>query len=118
MEADDDEHDRDHDHHEANHQPGKPRDAFIKAGLSSLFGELIRNRTKLGHAPRVDDEASSGSTQDVAALEAGIWQFDDATTSDIGGGRVFFDRHGFACERRLTDEKVFGTDQTHISRNQ
>ena len=76
--ADDEERRRDHDDHEADHQPGETRDASVETRLGPLAGQLLRNRTEIGPAAGVDHQGARRAADDVAPLETGVRQFDEA----------------------------------------
>ena len=63
---------RDHDDHEADHQPGELVDALVEAGQHALPGDAVRQGTEIGPAAGLDDHRCSRAAFDVGTQEADV----------------------------------------------
>ena len=70
----DQEHRRDHDHDEADHQPGEPVDAPIERGGNASPGDLVGKLSEERVLPGPQDHAGAVARHDVGAHEAQVRQ--------------------------------------------
>ena len=114
---DDEENDADHDHHEADHEPRETGNAPVEAGLNAFAGELFGNRAEMGAHAGVHRDTAGGTAENIAALKAGVRQFDDPAACNLRRVGIFLHRHGFAGQGRLAHKKIFGRDEPEVGRD-
>ena len=110
----DDEHQRRHYDDETDHQPGKPSDAFVKAGEDSLLGNCVRHLAEGSARASERDNAAADSADNGTTHEANVRKIERRLLgSDMSGGDLL-DRHGLTGEGRLVHEKVLRRDQPEV----
>ena len=112
----DDEDQRHHHQHEAQHQPGEPGDAAVEGRLRRLLRERLGHAAEVGVLAGGDDDGRRR-----AALDAGAQERDAGQLERRGRRAValldleLLDREALAGERALDHEQILGLDDPHVA---
>ncbi len=113
----DDEHQRHHHEHEADHQPGELTDTAVETGLGRLLRDDAGHAPQVGVAPGGHDHTAGRAALDAGAKEAEVPSFQRRAPDHSLWGVGLFDGERLAGQAGLDDVQVLAGDQAQVGRD-